>query len=156
MRGLKGKRVLITGGAGGIGSATAARFLEEGARVVVIDKDEVSCRRLEKDLPGIEEILVADVSLPEAVERFFKQVDLRMGGLDVLINNAGVSTRHKFIDITPDEWKRVIETNLNGVSCGFSRFAMLACKAISTWGHERPARLILLLITTHQRRRWWA
>jgi len=115
MRGLKEKRVLITGGAGGIGSATAARFLDEGARVVVIDKDEASCRRLEKDLPGVEEIIVADVSLPDAVEHSFKQIDLRMGGLDVLINNAGVSTRHKFMDITPDEWKRVIETNLNGV-----------------------------------------
>jgi len=115
MRGLKEKRVLITGGAGGIGSAIAARFLDEGARVVVIDRDEVSCHRLEKDLPGVEEIIVADVSLPDAVEHSFKQIDLRMGGLDVLINNAGISTRHKFMDITPDEWKRVIETNLNGV-----------------------------------------
>ena len=115
MRGLKGKRVLVTGGAGGIGAATAARFLEEGSRVIVLDKDEAACKRLESRLPGIERIVVADVTSPDSVERSFKQMDLRMGGLDVLINNAGISIRHKFEDITPDEWRRVIDINLNGV-----------------------------------------
>ena len=115
MRGLKGKRVLITGGAGGIGTATAARFLEEGSRVIVLDKDEAACSRLGNSLHGIEQIIVADVSLADAVEGCFKQIDLRMGGLDILINNAGISTRHKFVDIAPDEWRRVIDTNLTGV-----------------------------------------
>jgi len=77
MRGLKDKRVLITGGAGGIGTATAARFLEEGARVVVLDRDDAALKRL--------------------------------------INNAGISIRHRFMDISPQEWREVIDVNLNGV-----------------------------------------
>ncbi len=52
MRGLQGKRVLITGAAGGIGTATAARFLEEGARVVVLDRDEAARERVARQLPG--------------------------------------------------------------------------------------------------------
>ena len=53
MRGLNGKRVLITGGAGGIGTATAERFLEEGSRVVVLDRDAVGLRRVERELPSL-------------------------------------------------------------------------------------------------------
>ena len=53
MRGLKGKRVLITGGASGIGAATGARFLEEGSRVCVLDRDERGCERISKELTEI-------------------------------------------------------------------------------------------------------
>ncbi len=115
MRGLKGKRVLITGGAGGIGAATAARFLEEGARVVVLDSDEAACQRIERELPALEKSIRADVSLPESVKQAFAELGARLGGLDVLINNAGISIRHTFLEITPQEWQRVIDINLNGV-----------------------------------------
>lgn len=115
MRGLKGKRVLITGGAGGIGSATAARFLEEGARVVILDSDEAACQRIEQELPALEKSICADVSLPESVEQAFAELGARLGGLDVLINNAGISVRHTFLEVTPEEWRRVIDINLNGV-----------------------------------------
>ena len=50
MRGLKGKRVVITGGASGIGAATAARFLEEGSRVCVVDRDDAACKRIKQEL----------------------------------------------------------------------------------------------------------
>ena len=69
MRGLKNKRVLITGGARGIGEMTAARFLEEGARVVVLDRDEAGCRRIKQELPTLTGTIVANVSDHEAVER---------------------------------------------------------------------------------------
>ena len=115
MRGLSGKRVLITGGAGGIGTATARRFLEEGARVAVIDRDEAACQRLREALPALEVLIAADVSQAASVARAFEQIDRHFGGLDVLINNAGISLRHAFMDITPEEWRRVLETNLNGV-----------------------------------------
>lgn len=115
MRGLKNKRVLITGGAGGIGMATAKRFLEEGARVVVFDKDEKACRHMEDELPSLEPSILADVSDADSVERAFKELDVLFSGLDILINNAGISIRHSFLDITPEQWQNVISVNLNGM-----------------------------------------
>jgi meso-butanediol dehydrogenase/(S,S)-butanediol dehydrogenase/diacetyl reductase len=115
MHGLGDKRILITGGAGGIGTATAARFLEEGARVIVLDHDEGALQRLHDNLGGLHGTLCADVSDPDEVERAFQELDDRVGGLDVLINNAGVSIRHGFLDISPQEWRQVMEVNLNGV-----------------------------------------
>ena len=67
MQGLKDKRVLITGGAGGIGAATAQRFLEEGARVAVFDRDEAAGLRLQQELPGLEALIYADVADPASV-----------------------------------------------------------------------------------------
>ena len=115
MRGLKGKRVLITGGAGGIGTATAARFLEEGSRVVVLDRDDAALRRLERELPSLSGAIIADVSNPNDVARAFEKLDDLLGGLDVLINNAGISIRHRFMDISPQEWRQVMAVNLDGV-----------------------------------------
>jgi NAD(P)-dependent dehydrogenase (short-subunit alcohol dehydrogenase family) len=115
MRGLKNKRVLITGGAGGIGTATAARFLEEGARVVVLDLDGGALSRIRAELPALQATIHADVADPDDLARAFEELDERAGGLDILINNAGISIRHGFVDITPQEWRQVIDINLNGV-----------------------------------------
>ncbi|RME72602.1 MAG: SDR family oxidoreductase [Chloroflexi bacterium] len=115
MKGLQDKRVVITGGASGIGRATAVRFLEEGSRVLVIDRDEAGCRRLAAELPALAGTIVADVSDVESVRAAFRQVDEMAGGLDVLINNAGISIRHPFLEITPEEWQKVISVNLTGV-----------------------------------------
>ena len=115
MRGLEGKRVLITGGAGGIGTATAERFLEERSQVVVLDRDPASLDRLWGRLPALAGTICADVSDPDAVARGFEQLDGQVGGLDVLINNAGISLRHDFLDIPAEAWREVINVNLNGV-----------------------------------------
>ena len=115
MRGLTGKRVLITGGAGGIGLATARRFLEEGSQVVLLDRDETACRRAEHELPGVAGVLRADVSEPSAVAMAFERLHALLGGIDVLVNNAGISVRSSFLDIAPEQWLRVLQTNLHGV-----------------------------------------
>jgi len=115
MKGLRHKRVLVTGGASGIGAATVERFLEEGSRVVVIDRDEAGCRALETRHPSLAATIVADVGEREDVERAFARIDRLERGLDVVINNAGISLRHAFVDITPDEWRRVMRVNLEGV-----------------------------------------
>ncbi|MFV2045396.1 MAG: SDR family NAD(P)-dependent oxidoreductase [Anaerolineales bacterium] len=115
MRGLKDKRALITGGASGIGAATALRFLEEGARVVVLDRDEQFLRTFEDQHPKLSGAILADVSEPVAVAEALMTLDDLIGGLDVLINNAGISLRHAFMDITPEEWRMVMSVNLNGV-----------------------------------------
>ena len=115
MRGLKGKRVLITGGASGIGAATAARFLEEGSSVVVLDRDAQGRKRIQSQLPNLAGTVDADVSNRNRVEAAFAEALRMMGGVDVLINNAGISIRHNFLDITPEEWDKIIAVNLTGV-----------------------------------------
>jgi meso-butanediol dehydrogenase/(S,S)-butanediol dehydrogenase/diacetyl reductase len=115
VRGLTGKRVLITGGAGGIGTETAARFLEEGAQVVVLDRDRAALGRVREAFPALSGAICADVTDPEQVMAAFGKLDGLVGGLDVLINNAGISIRHNFLEITPREWRSVIDVNLNGV-----------------------------------------
>ena len=115
MRGLKEKRVVITGGASGIGKATGVRFLEEGAQVVVIDRDAEALEQIKQQVAGLSDVIQADVSEPDAVERTFNEIEQLWGGLDILINNAGISLRHPFLEITPQEWRQVIEVNLNGV-----------------------------------------
>jgi 3-oxoacyl-[acyl-carrier protein] reductase len=115
MRGLKDKRILITGGASGIGAATAARFLEEGAQVCILDRDAQACEAIRRQLPAISEAIIADVTDLMQVEAAFADAIRVMDGVDVLINNAGISIRHNFLDITPEEWDRVIAVNLTGV-----------------------------------------
>ncbi|NLF11509.1 MAG: SDR family oxidoreductase [Anaerolineaceae bacterium] len=114
MRGLSGKRVLITGAAGGIGTATAARFVEEGARVVALDRDAAGLEQLAGRV-ALDGALQADVTDPGQVARALAEMDALVGGVDVLINNAGISVRHGFLDITPEEWRRVLAVNLEGV-----------------------------------------
>ncbi len=115
MRGLEGKSVLVTGGASGIGRATAKRFLEEGCHVLVLDRDEAAIVRLQEELPALSGTITADVSDPEEVVRAFKALDLVGRGVNILINNAGISLRHAFMDITAEGWQQVIDINLNGV-----------------------------------------
>jgi meso-butanediol dehydrogenase / (S,S)-butanediol dehydrogenase / diacetyl reductase len=104
---LQGRRVVVTGGTSGIGAATARRFVEEGARVVSIALDD--------DVEGLAGALVADVADPASVAEAFARVDALLGGLDVLVANAGISRRHRFVDAPPEEWRHVLAVNLDGV-----------------------------------------
>ncbi len=114
MRGLKGKNVLVTGGASGIGQATAARFLEEGCAVCVLDRSAEARDRVAVELPELAGVIAADVSNLEQVHAAFEEAIERMGSVDVLINNAGISIRHGCLDITPEEWDQVLGVNLKG------------------------------------------
>lgn len=115
MRGLKGKNVLVTGGASGIGQATAARFLDEGCAVCVLDRSAEARARVAEELPGLAAVLDADVAVMGQVRKAFHEAVDRMGSVDVLINNAGISIRHDFLDITAEEWDTVLGVNLTGV-----------------------------------------
>src|SRR5712691_2251702 len=115
MRGLTGKRVLVTGGASGIGAATAARFLEEGSAVCVLDRDAKGRQQIQRQLPDLAGTVDADVSNLKQVQAEFTDAVRIKGGIDVVINNAGISIRHNFLDITPEEWDKVIAVNLTGV-----------------------------------------
>jgi NAD(P)-dependent dehydrogenase (short-subunit alcohol dehydrogenase family) len=141
MRGLKSKRVLITGGASGIGAATAARFLEEGSDVVVLDRDAKGRKLIAAQLPKLAGTVDADVSNLKQVEAAFAGAVSMMGGVDVLINNAGISIRHNFLDITAAEWDKVIAVNLTGV------FYMAQTAAKHMW--ERGSGVILQTASTN-------
>jgi NAD(P)-dependent dehydrogenase (short-subunit alcohol dehydrogenase family) len=115
MRGLQGKRVVITGGASGIGEATTRRFVEEGAQVCVFDRDVPAGEKLRKAVPGLAGFVPCDVAQVERIPAAFAKAVEIMGGVDVLINNAGISIRHaSCLEITPEEWNRVVGINLTG------------------------------------------
>ena len=99
MRGLEGKRVVVTGGARGIGAATVERFRAEGSEVFVLDRD-----------PGPDGIRV-DVSDGDGVRAAFAE----LGRIDVVVSNAGVSERGLALEIDERRWRRVLDTNLLGV-----------------------------------------
>jgi meso-butanediol dehydrogenase / (S,S)-butanediol dehydrogenase / diacetyl reductase len=141
MRGLNGKRVLITGGASGIGAATAARFLEEGSHVVVLDRDAKGCEQIRSELPGMAGTVHADVSNLQQVQSAFAEAVQLMGAVDILINNAGISIRHNFLDITSEEWDKVIAVNLTGV------FYVAQTAARHMW--ERGSGVILQTASTN-------
>jgi meso-butanediol dehydrogenase/(S,S)-butanediol dehydrogenase/diacetyl reductase len=114
MRGLSGKTVLVTGGASGIGQATATRLLEEGCTVCVLDRSAQARERVAIELPGLTAVIEADVSKMEQVQAAFAEAIDCMGSVDVVINNAGISIRHDFLDITAEEWDEVLGINLKG------------------------------------------
>src|SRR5919198_2123242 len=109
MRRLEGKRVVVTGGTSGIGAATSRRFVAEGARVVSMALGP------EEPVEGVAGALVADVADPGAVAEAFVEVDGLLGGLDVLVANAGISVRRRFRESSPEDWRRVLGVNLEGV-----------------------------------------
>ncbi|MGW0173695.1 SDR family NAD(P)-dependent oxidoreductase [Rhodococcus sp. NPDC003322] len=117
---LHGKVAVVTGAASGIGAAVAARFLAEGARVMIADVDRERGEALAADLGGDAHYLFTDVGDPEQVRRLVATAVERFGGLDVICNNAGVSgTLHKSIlldDLT--DFHRVMSVNLLGVMAG--------------------------------------
>ncbi len=112
--GLAGQRVVITGAASGIGLATARRFAAEGARVVILDWNREALDRSLAENPGISGGVLCDVSQPDQVAQGFAEVDTILGGVDVLIANAGISVRNAFRDLEPGQWARVIGINLTG------------------------------------------
>jgi meso-butanediol dehydrogenase / (S,S)-butanediol dehydrogenase / diacetyl reductase len=115
VRGLEGKRVVVTGGTSGIGEATSRRFVEEGARVVALAYGEGEVASAPSRIPGLVAALRTDVAEPELVAKAFQRVDELLGGVDVLIANAGISIRRPVLEIEPEDWRRVLAVNLDGV-----------------------------------------
>jgi meso-butanediol dehydrogenase/(S,S)-butanediol dehydrogenase/diacetyl reductase len=115
VQGLERKRVVVTGGTSGIGEATSRRFLAEGAQVVVlaVGADEVATAA--ERIPGLGGALLCDVADERQVAQAFDRADELLGGLDVLVANAGISIRAPFLEIAEADWQRVLDVNLTGV-----------------------------------------
>ena len=115
MEGLGGKRVVVTGGTSGIGEATSRRFLDEGARVVALAFGEEETATAVDRIPGLSAALRCDVADEAQVADAFARVDGLLGGVDVLVANAGISVRKPFLEIEEADWRRVLDVNLTGV-----------------------------------------
>jgi NAD(P)-dependent dehydrogenase (short-subunit alcohol dehydrogenase family) len=111
---IRGLRVVVTAGASGIGRAIVDTFAARGARVYVCDIEESFLAELAASSPGIGATL-ADVGDPRQVDRLFDEALARLGGLDALINNAGIAGPTAAVeDVSPADWDRTIAVNLSG------------------------------------------
>ncbi len=112
--GLTNTRVIITAGGAGIGRATARAFHAAGARVHICDVDAATLADAQAELPGLS-VSEADVSDPDQVDRLFDAALDALGGLDVLVNNAGIAGPTALLeDCEPAEWRRTLAVNLDG------------------------------------------
>jgi NAD(P)-dependent dehydrogenase (short-subunit alcohol dehydrogenase family) len=118
---LNGRKVLITGGASGIGLATARRFVAEGARVALLDRDAEGLERALQQLGKAAVTVHADVMDEAQVQGAVEKASQALQGLDGLVNSAGISFWRSFADLTFEEWRRTLSINLDGV--------FLVCKA---------------------------
>lgn len=105
---------LVTGAARGIGLATATLFHAEGKRVVMLDRDGEELANAAATLPGALAI-ICDVSIPQQVAQAVAEVEQTCGRLDILVNNAGVADFGPLAETDFARWRRVMETNLDGV-----------------------------------------
>lgn len=112
---IKGKTAIVTGAGRGIGFATAQTLAKEGVNVVVNDLDPALGEQAAKEIQqlGVQSLSIpGNVSKEEDVANLFAQTYRTFGHIDILINNAGISPKQKFEDITPDDWDNVISVNL--------------------------------------------
>lgn len=117
-RRFEGKAVIVTGGGSGIGKATAERFMEEGARVAILDISEKKGRAAVADLKrkGYDPLLfVGDVSKSADVKRMVRSALKKLGRIDVVFNNAGILVEGTVEDVSEKDWDRIMEINVKGV-----------------------------------------
>ena len=112
---LEDKKVVITGGASGIGLATAKRFINEGAKVAIIDWNKEELDVVSSKIPELKGCVYADVSNPEEIRVAFNKIDEILGGIDILISNAGICFRKPFLEIDYEQWSKVLRVNLDGM-----------------------------------------
>ena len=116
METLSGKIAAVTGGTRGIGRAIAERLLREGAYVAICGHSPESTKRAVREMAPLGRIFgyPADIAQAGQVKDFFAAIDAEYSGLDILVNNAGAGVFRKVADMTPADWHRNIDLNLNG------------------------------------------
>jgi NAD(P)-dependent dehydrogenase (short-subunit alcohol dehydrogenase family) len=111
----KGKIAVITGGGSGIGQACAREFAERGAAVAVVDRNAAGAQETASEIRragGAAENFHADVSLGEQVQRLIGDIVAKLGGIDIVVNNAGIQRYGSVTTVTENEWDEVLDSNL--------------------------------------------
>jgi gluconate 5-dehydrogenase len=115
---LTGRRALVTGSSKGIGAVLAAGLAGAGAEVVLNGRDPAALDRARAALAAgtgaVTHAAAFDVTDPDAVEAAVRDVEQRIGPVDILVNNTGVQHRQPMLDVSADDWRRVLDTNLTG------------------------------------------
>jgi len=116
MESLKGKKAIVTGGTRGIGRAIAQRLLLGGGSVAICGQTEESVDTAVHELGALGQVFghAANLRHHQEVQRFFEMADKELEGLDILVNNAGLGLFKKVGEMSPEEWHRNIDLNLNG------------------------------------------
>lgn len=119
------RRALVTGASSGIGRATARLLAAEGYRVALLARREDKLREIEREISGMSAarplVLMCDLSEPEEIELAFAKLAAEFGGLDLLVNNAGMGYRARVEELDPDLLRRLFATNVIGL--------LLCCRA---------------------------
>ncbi len=131
--------VIVTGGAGGIGSVICREMANDGHKVVIADFDGEAAKRLADRIGRDAVAVTVDVGNKQSVDRMMEETVRRFGGIDVLLNGAGIMPRHPVRDISEEEWDRVMTVNLKGV--------FLCSQAAARYMSEKKHGRIIILVS---------
>lgn len=112
---LKGKKVLVTGASGGIGKAIAVELSSNGADLCLTGRKKSELESLQKLIGGNCEIIISDLSKSEGIDELANSAQEKMGQIDILINNAGITRDNLFMRMSEEDWNEVINVNLNSI-----------------------------------------
>lgn len=116
---LQGKTAAITGGASGIGKEIANLFSKHGAKIALIDLNEENLNAVKSEIGNNVEVLPANITNEENVKDTFAQIESKFGGLNILVNCAGIYTEGNVTNTTYENWRKILDVNLNGAFlCG--------------------------------------
>ena len=126
---LKNKKVLITGATGGIGNNLVEKFVEHGSQIVATGTNEEKLNILKKNFPSIN-IEKFKLDEHDKIETFIENIDKKLNGLEVLVNNAGITLDNLSIRLSEENWKKVLDVNLTAsfLMCKYSIKKMLKKK----------------------------
>jgi len=130
---IKGARILVTGGSLGIGKATAKLLVEQGAEVAITGRSEGRVEKAANETGAC--AIVADAGDPVDIERTYAELDRKLGGLDCLINNAGVGLSRRMEEVTTEDFETVFRVNVYGAG-------LMAAEAVSIFKRQGYGHIV--------------